>query len=113
MRALTLWLVALLLGAGCAVYPQQRRRNLTIAGTSAVVGVGLMMASNQAGLDCDETQGQCDDPRFGMVMAPLGVLAFIIATGFVVASVGPDLPGPTPADVADGRAIDDVMAWSE
>lgn len=113
MRLVTLWLVVSLLGASCAVYPQHRRRNLTIAATSAVVGAGLMAASSQIGLDCEETQGQCDDISSQLVIAPLGVLAFIIATGFVVASVGPGVARPAPTDVADARAVEDAIAWSK
>jgi len=114
MRLLALALVVSLLGAGCAVYPQDRRRNLTIAATSAVVGVGLMVGSSQIALDCDgQGQDQCDDPGLGLVIAPLGVVALIVATGFVAASVGPGAPRSKPADVACARAIEDVLAWSK
>ena len=112
MRLLALALVVSLLGAGCAVYPQDRRRNLTIAATSAVVGVGLMVASRQAG-SCDDTQGHCGDLRSGVVIAPLGAVALIVATGFLAASVGPGAAGSKPTDVASARAIEDVLAWSK
>ena len=112
MRLLALALVVALVGAGCAVYPQDRRRNLTIAATSAVVGVGLMVANSQIGLDCDgQGQDGCDDPGLGLLIAPLGVAALIVATGFVAASVGPGVPGSKPTDVASARAIEDVVAW--
>ena len=112
MRLLALALVVALLGAGCAVYPQDRRRNLTIAATSAVVGVGLMVASSQIG-SCDDMEGHCDDPRPGMIIAPLGVAALIVATAYLAASVGPGAPRSKPTDAASARAIEDVLAWSK
>ena len=112
MRLLALALVVALVGAGCAVYPQDRRRNLTIAATSAVLGAGLMVGSSQIG-SCDDMERQCDDPCVGLVIAPLGAVALIVATGFLAASVGPGAAGSKPTDVASARAIEDVLAWSK